>query len=278
MNKDNTTSLKKSHVTRHSSLVTRFLLAFQFLTVLPLTDSGDISDGEIGSATAFFPLVGLVEGALLVISASILLRVLPPELTNGALVLLMVLINGGLHLDGLADTFDAVASRGDKDKKLAIMKDSTVGPIGVIAIVFTVLLKFLALNSLFDFSLSTFYFSLFLMPVLARWTMVTAIFHGKSARQDGLGKVFIEHTGVKELLTATFFTAAICAAVFIFQSSLLMVYLLPVIPALYISALFATRFFYKNLGGMTGDTFGAVNEIATLLFLTAGNVWSQKFI
>jgi len=256
----------------------RLLLAFHFLTIIPIREMRDVSEKEIGGASAFFPAVGLFEGILLLVSATFFMKVFPPELTSGLLILLIVIINGGLHLDGLADTFDAIASRGTKDKKLAIMKDSTVGPIGVIAIVFAVLLKFLALNSLFNFSLPTFYFSLFLMPVLARWTMVTAIFHGKSARQDGLGKVFIEHTGVKELLTATFFTAAICAAAFIFQYSHLMLYLIFVVPALYISALFATRFFYKNLGGMTGDTFGAVNEIATLLFLTAGNAWSQKFI
>jgi adenosylcobinamide-GDP ribazoletransferase len=137
----------------------KILLAFQFLTIIPLRDMGETSEQEIGSTTAFFPIVGMIEGIILAVLAALFIKIFPSELCNALLVLVMVVLNGGLHIDGLADTFDAVASRGGKDKKLAIMKDSTVGPIGVIAIVMALLLKYVLLNAVFSFSTIAAYFA-----------------------------------------------------------------------------------------------------------------------
>ena len=193
----------------------------------------------------------------------------------------MVLINGGLHLDGLSDTFDAVASRGDIDKKLAIMKDSTIGPAGVIAIVLVLLLKYLLLNSMFFYSsIPVYYTGILLMPVLSRCAMVWAIFHGRPARQDGLGRMFIEHTGLKELIMATVLTLIACFLTLgvIAEFELLLFHLMFVLPVLYFFSVSAVWFFNKHFGGMTGDSFGSVYEIAILLFLTTRILWVQKFI
>ena len=259
----------------------RILLAFQFLTIIPVKEMKDVSEKEIGGASIFFPLTGFVQGVLFVVSAGLFLKIFPPELANGLLILVIVATSGGLHLDGLADTFDAIALRGDREKKLLVMKDSTIGPVGVIAIVLALLLKFLALNSLFHYSLFTFYYSLFLMPVFSRWVMVTAIFHGKSARQDGIGKIFIENTKLKELVIATLLVIGCWLLVTIFfLSSLFTIYpglaqrsgagyslFLVSIPVLYIFSLVSVWFCNKKFGGMTGDTFGAVSEISEILFL-----------
>ncbi len=249
----------------------KILLAFQFLTIIPVKEIKDVSEKEMGGASAFFPLIGFIQGTLFVISAVLFLKVFPRELTNGLLVLVIIITSGGLHLDGLADTFDAIALRGDREKKLSVMKDSTIGPVGVIAIVLALLLKFLALNSLFHYSLFTFYYSLFLMPVFSRWVMVTAIFHGKSARQDGIGKIFIENTKLKELVIATLLVIGCWLLVVSFLlSSLFTIHyslFLVSISVLYIFSLASVWFCNKKFGGMTGDTFGAVSEISEILFL-----------
>ena len=127
----------------------KILLAFQFLTIIPLKDTGIVADREVGGAAAYFPLVGVVQGTLLVLAAMIASRFLPVGVVNILVILLLVVTNGGLHLDGLSDTFDAIASRGDRDKKLSIMKDATVGPIGVAAIVIAIILKLLLLNEIY---------------------------------------------------------------------------------------------------------------------------------
>ncbi len=269
----------------------KILLAFQFLTIVPVKEMKEVSEKEVGSASAFFPLIGFFQGSLFVVLATLFLKVFPAELTNGLLILVIVLTNGGLHLDGLADTFDAVASTGNKEKKLAIMKDSTVGPIGMIAIVFVILLKYLSLNALFLNSSPIIYCSsLFLMPVFSRWAMVPAIFYGKPAKQDGLGKIFIENTGLKELVIATLLVIScwllvvsfsLFPGIYLFLPSLFTIhyslFLLP-LPVLYIFSIIVVWFSNKKFGGMTGDTFGAVSEISEILFLMMVVICSQNFI
>lgn len=259
----------------------KILLAFQFLTIIPVRDSGAVPVQDVGRATMYFPIVGIIEGGLLSALAWLFLKVFPGEVTSGLLLFAMVLINGGLHLDGLSDTFDALASRVDTDKKLAIMKDSTIGPAGVIAIVLVLLLKYLLLNSMFFYSsISVYYTGLLLMPVMSRCTMVWAIFHCRPARQDGLGRMFIEHTGLRELITATVLTLIACFVTLgiISEFELLAFHLMFVLPVLYFFSVSAVWFFNKHFGGMTGDSFGSVYEFAVILFLITRILWVQKFI
>ncbi len=249
----------------------KLLLAFQFLTIIPIKEI-KVSEKEMGTSSAFFPVVGFMEGLGLVFAAQEISKILPLELTNGLLIVMIILINGGLHLDGLADTFDAIALRGDRGKKLAVMKDSTIGSIGAIAIVLVILLKYLLLNTLFlNSSRIIYYSSLFLMPVFSRWVMVPAIFHSKSAREDGLGKIFVENTGLKELVIATSLTVLIFLLVLLITHySLLVTHFLCVLLLLYIFCLLSVWFCNKKFGGMTGDTFGALSEISGILFLLIG--------
>jgi adenosylcobinamide-GDP ribazoletransferase len=266
----------------------RILLAFQFLTIIPAWNMQNVSEKEMGGASAFFPIAGLVQGLLLGVLASLFLNIFSAELTNGFLIMVLVITNGGFHLDGLADTFDAIAAGGDREKKLAVMKDSTTGPIGVIAIVFAILLKYLLLNELFLNSSSlAYYSSLILMPVFSKWIMTAAIFHSKPARRDGLGKIFIENTGLVQLITATFLTLSFLVAVPYIGNSIITSNLccsglsplfLKVMPVLYIFSIVAVWFSNKRFGGMTGDTFGAVSEISEILFLIMVITWSQGFI
>jgi adenosylcobinamide-GDP ribazoletransferase len=125
-------------------------------------------------------------------------QVFHPDLVTGLILLVYVLSNGGFHLDGLADTFDAIAAKSegtlnaDKQKRLSILKDAATGPIGVTAIVFSLGLKYLSLNNLTHFSPFAYYSSLLLFGNL-KWTMVIS-FYGKPA-EDGLGCIFINKIG-----------------------------------------------------------------------------------
>lgn len=257
----------------------RFLLAFQFLTIIPIKKMGPISEEDAGGASAFFPLVGMLQGILTVSFAALFVKFLPHDVASACVVLVMITINGGLHLDGLADTFDALASRKNRERKLAIMKDSAIGAFGVMAIVLAILLKYLLLDALLNLSLVTYYSSLFLAPAISRWTMVAAIFHGKSAKQDGLGKTFIEHTGKREFLIAALLTVLpLLLLLPLVPYPLLLASFLLTLLVLYIFCHAAVWISNKNFGGMTGDTFGAVSEISEILFLLSVIIWSQKFI
>ncbi len=248
----------------------KVLLAFQFLTIVPVKDIGEVSEQDMGSTTVLFPVVGFAEGVLLAFSATVFIKVFPVELTNALLVLILAVMNGGLHLDGLSDTFDAIASRGDTEKKLSIMKDSTVGPMGVIAIVMTLLLKYILLNAVyFQSTFAVYCLVVISTPLLSRWAMVPAAYYGKSVRQDGLGRLFIKHTAIKDLITATILAIILMAALSIIsiQFSYLMFYVMFAMPVLYAFSFGAVWSFKRLFSGMTGDSLGAVNELAVLVFL-----------
>ncbi len=259
----------------------KMLLSFQFLTIIPLRLKENISEEEIGKSSVFFPVVGAFQGIFLVLVAFFLGRIFSFELTNGLLILLLMLSNGGFHLDGLADTFDAIAAKGNREKKLMVMKESTIGPIGVVSIVFTILIKFLALNNFSHFQLSTYYLSLFLMPILSKWTMVICMFHGKSAREDGLGKIFIHKIGVKEVIISTIMLLILLSIPQIFLSihtfNCYPFYLFLLI-AMYCQCRVLIGFFHKKFSGLTGDTIGAVSEITEITLLIFVLIWSKFFV
>ena len=164
------------------------------------------------------------------------------------------------------------------------MKDSTTGAIGVIAIVMSVLLKFLFLADLLSSSPSSFFYVfLFLMPVFSKWIMIPMMYHGKSAREDGLGKMFIENITINSFVVASLLLIFFSAAAGIlylhkpFGSSAIILFFL-LIAILYIFSLLSTKFFEKRFGGLTGDTFGAVSEISEILFFLVTSLWLQHFI
>jgi adenosylcobinamide-GDP ribazoletransferase len=266
----------------------KLLLAFQFLTIIPVKNSMTIKDADVAGSSSAFVIVGLVQGILLIVTGYVSGRVFHPDLVIGIILLVLVLSNGGFHLDGLADTFDAIAAKSegnvdiDKQKRLLIMKDSKTGPIGVIAIVFALLLKFLTLNSLYHFSLFTFHFSLFFMPILSKWTMVISMFYGKPAREDGLGRLFINNIRGKDVVISTlilfsilillqvFFSYYISSGQYIFYAVLLV--------TMYFLCRAWIYFFHKKFGGLTGDTLGAISEITEIIFLLMVIAWSRLSI
>jgi len=259
----------------------RILLAFQFLTIIPVKDVGEVSEEEMGRTTSVFPVVGIIEGVIFLILSVILLKVFSSEITGLLLIMIMVLMNGALHIDGLADTFDAIASRGDREARLAIMKDSTLGVAGTVAIVLDILLRYELLNILLSHPLPHLYYAvIFMLPVTARWSMVTVAFHGRSAKREGLGRLFVEYTGAKELLFATGISilSLIFISIVISELSLPVFYLIGVFPVLYVLSLLSVWFFNKAFGGLTGDSFGTVYEISILLVLLMSVIWLRDFI
>lgn len=267
----------------------QLFLALQFLTILPVKVRGTVTEKDMSGSAVFFPVVGAFQGLLAVCTALLSANFFSSEITAGLVLLTFIVINGGFHLDGLADTFDALAVKSsgdltaDRHRKLSIMKDSTTGAIGVIAIVMTILLKFLFLNNLLISSLPTsHYVFLFLMPVFSKWGMVSTMYHGNSARQDGLGKMFIDNlTLVKVVFTSLLLIFFYAAADMLYlhkafgAKSIILFFLLFAIS--YIFCLLSAKFFKKRFGGLTGDTLGAGGETSEILFLMVASLWLQHF-
>jgi adenosylcobinamide-GDP ribazoletransferase len=197
------------------------LLAIQFLTVLPLKVRGDVSERDMVDATVMFPLAGACQGLMMAIVAAGLARLFDAEVVCGFVLLTHIASNGGFDLDGLADTADAMAvkSSGDREadieRRLSVMKDSTIGASGATAIVMSLLLKFLLLSSLFHLvKLPVFLAALFMMTVFSKWVTVPAMFHGKSARKDGLGRIFVDTVTGRHVIGSTVTMIILFAAAF----------------------------------------------------------------
>lgn len=280
-------------------MLKQLILAFQFLTIIPIRNSMSVNEADVAKSSAFFVVVGLVQGILLVATDYISGMVFHPDLSIGMVILVLVLSNGGFHLDGLADTFDAIAVKSeshhphfdkggqggiiiDRQKRLSIMKDSTVGPIGVSAIIFSLGIKYLALKNLSHFSTFTYYSSLLLMPILSKWAMVVSMFYGKASREDGLGRIFINRIGLKEIAISTIMLSILLILLQAFFSRYIsdMQYAFYIILlfTIYLSCRWLISLFNKRFGGLNGDTLGAISEITEIIFLLMVIIWSRLYI
>ena len=217
----------------------------------------------------FFPLVGFIIGLILCI-ADRGLSLLFGSILKAALILaLNVVLTGGLHLDGFIDTCDGLLSRRDREQTLAIMRDTQVGGLGAAALVTLFILKFAALV---EINGSLRLWALLLFPLVGRLSMNGAVCLFDYARPGaGMGRAYARETGCRDLAVAMFISVLIGAVVFGHmkpRSEVVSVILAAVVLSLVGSYLLARRIAAK-LGGLTGDVYGAINEVAELLFLLA---------
>jgi adenosylcobinamide-GDP ribazoletransferase len=246
--------------------VSSLLSAFQFLTLLPV--KRNFSTQQIARSTVYFPLVGLTIGLILAGMNWLLSLVLPAPVVNILLLALLAFCSGGLHLDGLADTMDGAAGHRTIERRLEIMRDSRIGGFGAIGLVLMLLIEYVLLNSV---PADLKWLTLIAAPTISRWAMVYAIYAYPYARPDGLGKAFKEGVSLSQFIPATLI--AILVACGLWGPAGLVIgagaFLLVTLAALYLR---------KLLRGLTGDTYGAINEVATagvflFVILLSHNNW-----
>jgi adenosylcobinamide-GDP ribazoletransferase len=238
--------------------MTNFLRALSFLTILPVGQIRLSEEKELAHSMAFFPLVGLVVGLLLTAGYYLFSLFLPKSITLWLILGLLALLTRGLHLDGFADTMDGLASGGSKEKILEVMRDSRIGAFGVISLILLIGGKYLALEQISNSSIP---YSLILMTVVGRNSMVLVCYRSPYARfGEGLGKPFTENLGVREV-TFSLLSAFGIALLIMGVKGILIFFGISLFSLAY------QFFFIKKLGGVTGDVLGGANELAELLCL-----------
>lgn len=225
-----------------------FLIALQFLTIFPVKLTTPVSSAAMGRSLLFYPFVGLLMGGFLL--AATLLLSAQNTLVSAALILtLWVVITGGLHLDGLADSSDAwLGGLGDKARTLAIMKDPACGPIGVLALVLVVLLKFVAIASLIDTEQTV---ALLWALILARLAMPLLFLTTPYERASGLASAM--HQAMPESTLRRMLLLVTIATLLLADVGVVLVSLLVFLLLRYLME--------RRLGGFTGDTAGAMIEL-----------------
>jgi len=250
-----------SSVSRFTCSVLRsFILAWQFLTAIPLSRSThDAKPEELASSMSWYPLVGCLLGTLLVIADTLLAQVFSSQVTSLLLMLLLIGITRGLHQDGLADTVDGLAGGRTAQARLAIMRDGRIGAIGATGLFLALGLRYAGLNVL---PAGEHLALLFGMPVVGRWAMVMGAFHATYARPEGgLAEPFLAHVSWSHLCLATI-TAGLVLMLLMGPWAALCCLLIG-------TALvrLTTAWFHRMFSGVTGDLLGATNEVAEILFI-----------
>ncbi len=234
-----------------------FWTAWQFLTIFP---GPSIKDGEgqgLGSSLPYFSIIGLILGGILLGLDQLFDLFLPPFLNSALLLVTLVILTGALHLDGFMDTCDGFAVKSSAEARLKVMSDSRVGGFGVAGACCLILLKFAAIISL-PGELRT--VGLLLMPVLARWSVAYTILAFPSARKGGLGDLFKEKTSWIMLPVTTIIALIIAIAFLTWIGPILMI-------GIWFIAFMIAKGLSFRLGGLTGDTYGAIIELAEVAIL-----------
>lgn len=193
----------------------------------------------------------------------------PSLVTAALLVTAWILLTGGLHLDGLADSADAwIGGMGDREKTLAIMKDPNCGPAGVVAIVLIILLKFVALYTLIS---ADEWIVLLVAIILARTLLPLLFLTTPYVRNNGLGASLATHQPRR-------------LSIFIIVATFALIFLLTDIRYSLLSLTAITTFLFlrylmlHRIDGTTGDTAGTLVEIAETTALLTAVITLNKFL
>jgi len=229
--------------------------AFAFLTVLPIPERL-VKDSNFSSSMAYFPLVGYAQGGLLCAFYFYLSDYISDPLLTVLAVVLLYMTNFGFHADGFMDTVDALAGGRTKERRLEIMKDSNVGAIGAL---FMMLVLLLILMGLFSFKNSFIIPVLFFLPLAGHWSMVALSFISNPAKSEGLASSF----GTVSFMV--FFTATVFIILPIIYFSYF--YILWGLLSVIVFCLLVSFLAHKKFGGVTGDVYGFMNQLAQCVFV-----------
>ncbi len=228
----------------------------QFFTSIPIPINMNCDEKDYGKGLIFAPVVGLILGFLLFVFYSLLGMFFSKNIVAALLIIGYIVLTGGLHLDGLGDTFDGLFSNRPKERILEIMRDSRVGTNAVLALISIVLLNFVMLS---EINIMT--KALLLFPVAGRiGSLMGAGISVYARKNEGLGKSFIDHCGKKEMLFGGTISLVIFGVVMGLKGVVIAFILM-------ITACLITKIFTLKIGGATGDILGAVCELNQTIFL-----------
>lgn len=238
-----------------------FLTALMLLTRIPVGRWCVHSQEAVAASVAFFPvvgaLVGLVTAAVLGFGAT----AFPPKLAVLLCMLAGVLLTGGIHEDGLADSADGLLGGSTPARRLEIMKDSRLGSFGALSLWFALSAKWVLLCELLDGGLLLACRSTFAAHFLGRAAAVVMLHLQPHVGTDsGRARPFCQRLPTPRFAAALLPPAAACVLLFPLTG-------VPILAAVTITVFAAAGFFQKRIGGITGDCLGATVQITELTVL-----------
>lgn len=234
-------------------------LALSFMTILPVPIRGPIEEADLRQSATFFPWVGAGLGLVLWSLWRLFSLALPPLVASTLAVAAYLAVTGAIHLDGLMDTADAIASRQPANRALEVMRDSRVGAVGAAFGCVILVGKTAALGHAGTAPAAVFA----AVPAVSRLAIVWSMALSSGARPTGLGAVYAKRLspgqiGISTLSVATGLALAMPIGI-----------ALAGLAASFAVTVSFTAFVRRRFGGTTGDTFGALNELVEWLGFSA---------
>jgi len=231
----------------------KLISAIQFLTILP---AGKPKIFDAKGMIPFFPVVGIILGLMVAIFDRLALMLWPEQVVAVLDVIFLVVLTGSFHLDGLGDTADGLFGHRPKEKALAIMKDSRIGVMGLVAIVCALAIKWGGIGGIGAHRSLL----LIIIPAYARASMIFGIKFLKYGRPEGTGHAFFGET----LKLSAFWGLLIplCISIFLGWTGLWLNFVFVIITASIL------LYYNRRIGCITGDMLGAMTEtLEAVLFL-----------
>jgi len=241
-----------------------FKLMITFFTRIPIKNV-HYSEEQWVKGIKYTPFVGAIIGGILCLVGFLLHHLIHQDVLSLLMLLLYIGITGGLHLDGLSDTSDGIFSNRSKERILEIMKDSRIGAFGVISLILLLIGYFVM------FTHGTI-LTLFLFPIVGRSVAIISCRYSGYAREEGMGKVFIEHAKKNDAFYLVLFTSLllIVSLLYFKQWEIVISILLT-----YFISIRITKRISSKIDGITGDVIGFMIEVSQIIFLILSYAWGQ---
>jgi adenosylcobinamide-GDP ribazoletransferase len=241
-------------------MLNQFVVAWHFLTAIPVSRRHQrIVPEQLARSMIWFPAVGLVLGGILAGAMFLFEMALPRSISDGLVMLLLILLTRCLHLDGLADTVDGWAGGRTPEERLAIMRDPSIGAMGAVALIVSLGLRYLGLSALPDAGR---WIAVTSMPLVGRWAMTVGGLKAPYARAEGgLAQPFLAALKTEHIVVATIFAGLWLIWGYGLTGGL---------SILAVGGLIArgiARLSLRLCRGITGDVFGMINEVTEVAFL-----------
>lgn len=235
-----------------------FLVALELLTIIPVKLKKTASNDDVTKSMTYFPVVGLLLGAILVLVNLVVSPLFPPLAAKALVLITLVIATGASHLNGFADTCNGFFTGKSRSEILATMQESRLYSVGIVSLVSLLLVKFALLYGLVErVELK----ALLLMPVIGRWAMVVMGTITSYAQEKGEERFYLAGKANYEALLRT------SAIAFIICLLLLGFLVIPLMFVVYLSILALRWFSLRKIGGITNDVLGATTELMEVVTL-----------
>jgi adenosylcobinamide-GDP ribazoletransferase len=232
-----------------------FIGILSFLTIIPMPKAYSFNLNTIARNMHFFPVCGGIIGIIVGFIAFFSSMFLPQYITSFIVLVTFVIVTGVHHIDALADFADGLMVKGDRESRRKAMSDPIVGSAGATALIINFIGLFIALLS-FDSSLKLLY-AIVVSEIIAKYVMVMQASVGDSAWSGFSSAFTIEMKKRSKITISTIFTIVLVLSIEGVLGLLTLGIVIIIGFIIYIIS-------YRNFGGVSGDVFGASNEIARL--------------